>query len=429
MNVEDSEQMERFLLDLGLNEADTVEGADVVLLNTCSVRKKPEDKAFSMLGTLREMKEKRPEMVIGVCGCMAQLRSDEIRKRAPHVDFVIGTAEISRIPGLISESLQTRRFRSRTALPERKGSVVTDVPQRNLGRGRGALKAFVPIQYGCDKFCTFCIVPTTRGRERSRATEDILEEVAALAARGTKEITLLGQTVNSYGKNLLEGKVPFANLLRKIAKIPGIERIRYTSPYPRDFRDDLISAHREVQQVMPHCHLPLQSGDDQVLGAMHRIYTVESFSDIYRDLRKVDGMAITTDVIVGFPGETEGQFQNTLRVMEELRFDGAFMFAYSPRPDTPAAVMDQVDHEAKKRRLNALIDLQNAITLEINHSEAGSVFEVMVEGPSEKDPALLKGITRHFKTMHFPGDAGKGDIVNVCADEAHQWGFYGRVVA
>ena len=429
MNVEDSEQMERYLQGLGLGEATDLSEADVVLLNTCSVRKKPEDKAFSMLGVLREAKENRPGMVIGVCGCMAQLRSDEIRKRAPHVDFVIGTAEISKIPGLVAESLLARRFRSRTELPERRGAVVTDVPQRNLNIRRSALKAFVPIQYGCDKFCTFCIVPTTRGRERSRASEDILEEVAELAKRGTKEITLLGQTVNSYGKNLMEGKVPFARLLREIASIPGIERIRYTSPYPRDFRDDLVSAHRDTREVMPHCHLPLQSGDDAVLQAMHRVYTIDSFNEIYANIRTVPGMAVTTDVIVGFPGETEEQFRNTMKVMENLRFDSAFMFAYSPRPDTKAAEMEQVAGETKKRRLNELIDLQNAITCEINESEAGSVFEVMVEGRSEKNPALLKGLTRHFKTMHFPGSAQTGDIVQVRADEPHLWGFLGQVVS
>lgn len=342
---------------------------------------------------------------------------------------MIGTGEISQIPGLVSETMQARRFRSRTALPERKGSVVSDVPQRHFGRDtKSPLKAFVPIQYGCDKFCTFCIVPTTRGRERSRSTEDILEEVAALASRGTKEVTLLGQTVNSYGKNLLEGKVPFANLLRRIAHIPGIERIRYTSPYPRDFRDDLISTHSDVREVMPHCHLPLQSGDDEVLSKMHRVYTVDSFTEIYQNLRKIHGMAITTDVIVGFPEETEEQFQNTIRVMEKLRFDSAFMFAYSPRPDTKAAEMPQLDRETKSRRLNKLIDLQNQITCEINSDEQGSVFEVMVEGPSEKNPSLLKGLTRHFKTMHFPSSAQPGDIVEVVAEQAHPWGFSGRVV-
>jgi tRNA-2-methylthio-N6-dimethylallyladenosine synthase len=428
MNVEDSEQIERHLLDLGMQQASDSTPADVVLLNTCSVRKKPEDKAFSMLGTLREAKEERPSMVIGVCGCMAQLRSEEIRKRAPHVDFVIGTSEIAQIPGLVAETLLSRRFRSRTSLPERKGSVVTDVPQRNLNARRAPLKAFVPIQYGCDKFCTFCIVPTTRGRERSRATEDIVEEVALLAARGTKEVTLLGQTVNSYGKNLMEGKVPFARLLREIADIEGIERIRYTSPYPRDFRSDLIAAHAEVNEVMPHCHLPLQSGDGEVLKQMRRVYSVESFKDIYRNLRAVPGMAVTTDIIVGFPGETEEQFVNTMRVMEELRFDSAFMFAYSPRPETKAAEMEQVDTATKKRRLNELIDLQNSITCDINCAEAGSVFEVMVEGASEKNPTLLRGLTRHFKTMHFPGDAQSGDVVHVVADEPHIWGFFGRQV-
>lgn len=429
MNVEDSEQIELGLQGSGFSEAPNVHEAEVVILNTCSVRKKPEDKAFSLLGELRLLKKSNPQMVVGVCGCMAQLRADEIRRRAPFVDFVLGTAHVSHIPALVSEAKQRRKFATRLELPERKGSVVTDVPQRRVGM-RGKLKSFVPIQYGCDKFCTFCIVPTTRGRERSRPTKEILCEIAILAKRGSKEVTLLGQTVNSYGKNLLEGRVPFAKLLRLVAAIPGIERIRYTSPYPREFKDDLIEAHRVVPQVMEHCHLPLQSGDDDVLKEMRRLYTVESFTEIYRRLREVPGMSVTTDVIVGFPGETEEQFRNTMRVMENLRFDGAFMFAYSPRPGTPAGDRnDQVPVQTNKRRLNDLISLQNQITMEINEQQAGSVFEVLVEGVSDKDPKMLKGQTRHNKTTHFPGSAELTEsIVNVLAEEAHPWGFYGRIV-
>ncbi len=428
MNVEDSEQIELGLQKLGLVPSPTIQDADVVLLNTCSVRKKPEDKAFSLLGELRLLKETRPEMVVGVCGCMAQLRSDEIRQRAPFVDFVIGTAQIEQVPTLVREAKQGRKFQKRLSLPERKGAIVTDVPSRWVGRN-AKLKAFVPIQYGCDKFCTFCIVPTTRGRERSRPTMEILREITSLAERGTKEVTLLGQTVNSYGKNLFEGKVPFAKLLRLTAAIPGIERIRYTSPYPRDFRDDLISAHSEVPQVMEHCHLPLQSGDDDVLQQMRRLYTVESFTDIFYRLREVDGMSITTDVIVGFPGETNEQFQNTMQVMEQLRFDGAFMFAYSPRPGTPACESgNQIPHGIKKQRLNDLIALQNDITLKINESHVGRSFEVLVEGVSEKDRTLLKGLTRQNRTMHFPGDPNlKGSLVKVRAETAHPWGFSGAI--
>ncbi|MCH8274368.1 MAG: tRNA (N6-isopentenyl adenosine(37)-C2)-methylthiotransferase MiaB [Armatimonadetes bacterium] len=475
MNVEDTDQMALYLAELGLREAERLEDADVVLLNTCSVRRKPEDKAFSLLGELRKLKESRPETIIGVCGCMAQLRADEIRRRAPHVDFIVGTAQISQIPGLVRETRQRRRFQKRLELPPRKGATVTDLPSRfDLGarpdvnrqsqtvnrsspvasRQSPKIKAFVSIQYGCDKFCAFCIVPTTRGRERSRPTLEILEEVRALADRGVKEVMLLGQTVNSYGKNLLEGKVPFARLLWKIAEIEGIERIRYISPYPRDYRDDLIAAHRDCPKIMPHVHLPLQSGNDTVLKEMRRVYTVESFKEIYWRLREIPGMAITTDIIVGFPGETEEQFQDTLSVVSDLRFDGAFMFAYSTRPGTPAGERDdQVPRDDKKRRLSELIALQNGITCEINESQVGRVFEVLVEGPSEKQPpsqyvrgrgegerhttteqrkTLWKGLTRHGKTMHFPRSGGVsaklaiGNRIEARAEEAHLWGFYGK---
>jgi len=434
MNVEDSEQMERHLEDLGLRRAESDEDAGVILLNTCSVRKKPEDKAFSYLGELRKLKERRPDLVIGVCGCMAQLRHDEIRRRCPHVDFIVGTAQVAQIPALVQEARQKRRFLLRMDLPPRKGAVVTDVPQRHLGAGTTTrkVKAFVPIQYGCDKFCTFCIVPTTRGRERSRPTEDILEEVRALAERGTKEVTLLGQTVNSYGKNLLEGKVPFAHLLWQMARIPGIERIRYTSPYPRDYNDDLIRAHRECPKVMPHVHLPLQSGNDKVLREMRRLYTVEQFREVYCRLRaEVPGIAVTTDIIVGFPGETEEEFGDTLRLVEELRFDSAFMFAYSPRPGTKAAEReDQIPKQVKQRRLAELIELQNSITCEINDSQIGTVFEVLVEGDAERQQGpgrLLKGLTPQGKTIHFEAEAQPGDLVHVRAEGAHLWGFAGKL--
>ena len=430
MNEEDSEQMSLYLQERGYEPAEQVEDADVVLLNTCSVRRKPEDKVFSTLGHLRQLKQRKPQMVIGVCGCMAQLRADEIRQKAPFVDMIVGTAHVSQVGALLEEALQKRRLAMRLDLPERKGAIVTDIPERKVDR-TPKLKAFVPIQYGCDKFCTFCIVPITRGRERSRPTADIVEEVRRLAERGTKEITLLGQTVNSYGKNLLEGRVPFARLLKLLSDIDGIERIRFTSPYPRDFRDDLISAIAELPKVMEHVHLPLQSGDNDILKAMRRLYTVEQFEEVAAKLReRVPGIAITTDIIVGFPGETDEQFENTLRVVERIRFDGAFMFAYSPRPDTPAAQMEnQVPRAVKQERLQRLIALQNRITCEINSAQVGQVFEVLVEGSSQKDPTKLAGFTRENKMMHFVGGRElAGQIVRVRADEAHLWGFYGTVV-
>ena len=430
MNEEDSEQMGLSLQSIGLTPAASIREASVVVLNTCSVRQKPEDKAFSSLGEIAEMKRDRPEMIVGVAGCMAQARADEIRRRAPHVDFVLGTGDLYALAGLVEEAAQTRRFQKRVELPERKGSTVVDIPQRHLGR-TPKLKAFVPIQYGCDKFCTYCIVPTTRGRERSRPTEHVIEEVETLAAQGTREITLLGQTVNSYGKNLLEGRVPFAKLLLRLAEIDGLERIRYTSPYPRDFRADLIAAIRDCPQVMEHCHLPMQAGDDDLLREMKRVYTVESFKGIVADLRAaVPGIGLTTDVIVGFPGETDAMFENTLRTMAEIRFDGAYMFAYSIRPDTPAGDReDQIPLAVKKARLNRLIELQNRITVENNAEWVGREVEVLVEGPSPKNPEALQGYSREFRMVHFPGPPSRtGRLARVRVVGSALWGLKGELI-
>jgi len=429
MNEEDSEQMALYLEDLGFEPATSILEAHVVILNTCSVRKKPEDKAFSMLGELLPLKQAKKDMILGVCGCMAQARADEIRRRAPHVDFVLGTGDISQLPSLVEQAAQTRRFAKRVELPERKGRVVEDVPQRHLGRPP-KLKAFVPIQYGCDKFCTYCIVPTTRGRERSRPTEDVIAEVVALAERGTKEITLLGQTVNSYGKNLLEGRIPFSELLWKLADIPGLERIRYTSPYPRDFSRDLIDCIRDCPKVMEHVHLPLQSGDNDVLQEMKRVYTLESYRAIVDDLRaSVPGLTLTTDIIVGFPGETEAQFEATMEAFRQIRFDGAYMFAYSTRPDTPAGDRkDQIPAVIKKERLNCLIDLQNEITAEINATYLDRELEVLVEGPSPKNADQMQGYSREFKMMHFPAPATRtGRIAKVRVTGSARWGLSGEL--
>lgn len=429
MNEEDSEQLGLALQEIGYEPAQGVLDAQVILLNTCSVRKKPEDKAFSLLGELALLKKSRPELIIGVCGCMAQIRADEIHRRAPHVDFVLGTGDISQISGLVEQAAQSRKFAKRLELPERRGAIVTDVPQRRVERTK-KLKAFVPIQYGCDKFCAFCIVPTTRGRERSRPTEEIVDEVAKLAAQGTREVTLLGQTVNSYGKNLLEGRVPFSQLLWRLSEVEGLERIRYTSPYPRDFKQDLIDTIRDCPKVMEHCHMPLQAGDDETLSAMKRLYTVDSFREIVRNLREsIPSIAISTDVIVGFPGETDEQFENTLRVMEEIRFDGAFMFIYSPRPGTPAAEMEQVPIAVRKERMLRLADLQNRITCEVNETYVGKTLEVLIEGPSPKNAKMLQGYSREFKMVHFAGPLERvGRLAQVRVTKAHLWGLVGELV-
>ena len=458
MNEEDSEQMALYLEGMGYREVQNPEQAQVVLLNTCSVRAKPEEKVWSVLGRLKELKAERPEMVIGVCGCMAQVESVEIKRRAPFVDLVIGTGNIAAIPDLIREARPdgtagtgitphyaipalARRLHTipltltALSLPPRKGAVVADVPLRNIAR-IPKLKAHVPIMYGCDKFCTFCIVPLTRGRERSRPTEEILREIQGLAAQGTREITLLGQTVNSYGKNLPEGRVPFCSLLEQIDAIKGIQRIRFTSPYPRDFTDDLIESIGRLETVCEHVHLPLQVADDELLLQMHRGYTVARYREIVDNLREqVPGVAITTDIMLGYPGETDAQYENTMRFMEELRFDSAFMFAYSPRPNTKAAVLeDQISKEVKSERLTALVALQNRITVEINQSQVGNIFEVLVEGWSPKDPTRLTGNTRTLKTINFAVPSGGtrtpesliGKTVPVRAVSAHLTGFTGE---
>jgi tRNA-2-methylthio-N6-dimethylallyladenosine synthase len=425
MNEEDSEQMALYLEQIGFEKANSFQEAQIVLLNTCSVRQKPEDKAFSMLGQLAKTKAARPELVVGVCGCMAQLRAKEIKQRAPHVDFIVGTGNLSEIPALVQEALDNRKFETRLELPERKGSVVTELPVRHVGR-EGKLKAHVPIQYGCDKFCTFCIVPTTRGRERSRSTQEIIEEVKRLADLGTKEVTLLGQTVNSYGKNMAEGKVPFSELLYQVAQVPGIERIRFTSPYPRDFKTDLIQAIRDIPQVMEHLHMPLQAGSNSELRRMRRLYTLEEFKDIVAESRSlIPQVGFTTDLIVGFPDETEEEYQATLDAVRDIRFDGAYMFAYSPRPGTPAATWEnQVPDDVKKQRLDHLIEVQNQVTVENNRARVGQEFEVLIEGPTPKNPSILQGYSREFLMCRFEANQDRvGRIAKVRAKNAFLWGL------
>lgn len=476
MNEEDSEQISLFLEQMGYRPTERADEADVVLLNTCSVRAKPEEKVWSELGRLRDIKRERPDLVIGVCGCMAQVEHAEIAKRAPFVDLIVGTGNIAAIPELIQNvqaerqssspgcnsavspaALQERTNGSRhptpafkpastarrdfipltsLALPPRKGAVVADVPDRVTVR-KPKLKAHVPIMYGCDKFCTFCIVPFTRGRERSRPTVEILAEIEEMALKGTREVTLLGQTVNSYGKNLPEGRVPFCDLLERINSIRGIQRIRFTSPYPRDFTDELIDAIGRLEHVCEHVHLPLQVGDDELLADMHRGYTVARYREIVEKLRAgIPGVAITTDLMLGYPGETDAQYENTMRLVEELRFDSAFMFAYSPRPNTKAAIReDQVPKQVKIDRLNALIALQNRITCEINASQVGQTAEVLVEGFSPKDPTRLTGYTRTLKTVNFTAPESEtrsaasliGKLIPVHLLQSHLTGFTGEV--
>lgn len=430
MNVEDSEQMELQLESMGFIAASSIIEADIVVLNTCSVRKKPEDKAFSFLGELAILKAKRPELIIGVAGCMAQARAVEIKRRAPHVNFVMGTGDLNQLRNLVEKSIAEQRFSRYIDLPERKGATVETVPQRFLPK-QSELKKFVPIQYGCDKFCTFCIVPQTRGRERSRELEDIAAEVEKLVERGTKEVTLLGQTVNSWGKTLPGGKLAFSTLLDRLGTIPGLERIRFTSPYPKDFKPDLMECMRSNPKVMEHCHLPLQSGSDEILNAMHRTYTVAQFSDVADRIRQtIPGVGLTTDIIVGFPGETEEHFQQTLDVVRSIGFDGAYCFAYSPRPGTKAGDMPgQLPEPVKRERLNTLLALQNQISTERNQAIVGEIVEILIEGPSLKNPETNQGFTRDFRMAHFLAPSHRiGNVAKARVISGHQWGVFVELI-
>lgn len=441
MNVDDSDQIENLMQADGLEKTNDLAEADVILLNTCSVRQKPEDKVFSKLGELAELKKAKPGLTIGVTGCMAQRAGAEIARRAPHIDLIAGTAQLERIP----EMVRTRRslIESGEAVPNRPSDVLIQLqlPRKKVeaelylpARKRvtaGKLKSFVSIMYGCDKFCAFCIVPLTRGKERSRPASDIVAEVEYLAAHGTKDVTLLGQTVNSYGLKGLEATCSFAELLRRIDAIPGIERIRFTSPYPKDFTDDVIEAMATLPNVCEQVHLPVQVGDDVLLKRMGRGYTLAQYREIVRKLRAaMPDIVITTDLMLGFPGETEEQFQNTLAFVEEIRFDSAFMFAYSPREPTRAASLpEQLPQEEKVRRLDMLIALQNRTTVEINRSQIGRVFEVLVEGRSPKDAERWQGLTRGGKTVHFAAHRDLiGKTVPVRATSGHLWGFQGDLL-
>jgi len=428
MNEDDSAQMASLLEAEGY-ESSSVDDADVILLNTCSVRAKPEHKVYSKLGELRELKEQFPDKVIGVCGCMAQKEASNILRRAPHVDLVVGTGQIDRVPALVAQVRSERKSIVSTELPDRKIRSEKATPVRAPHVGIPKLKSFVSIMYGCDKFCTFCIVPITRGKERSRPADEIVLEVERLASRGTKEVTLLGQTVNSYGK-FLDEPCSFSQLLTRLSRIEGIERIRYTSPYPKDFTDDVIEAIATLPKVCPQVHMPVQVGDDLLLSRMHRGYTLEQYRLVVNKLRSaVPDLSLTTDIMLGFPGETDEQFENTMAFMREIRYDAAYMFAYSPREGTKAAVMeDQIPHEVKISRLEQLIAQQSAITMEINRSQAGRTYEVLVEGRSAKDPERWTGLTPQGKTVNFlAGRDVAGELVFVRTLEPHLWGFTGEL--
>lgn len=436
MNVADSERISDLLEASGYTPAEQLEDADLVLLNTCSVRDKPEHKVMSQLGRLRLLKQTNPELIIGVCGCMAQRDGLGLLKRAPFVDLVVGTANIHRIPDLVNElgGLSRRQIAALDEAP--RGAIENEAFSALHPSGEGRLCAFVPIILGCDNFCTYCVVPYTRGRERSRPLDEVLLEAHTLVSSGTREITLLGQNVNAYHASETRAdetpRVDFADLLTALNGVEGLDRIRFTTSHPRDLSPKIIDAIAALKKVCEWVHLPVQAGDNEILRRMHRGYTAEEYRDLVGRIRRaIPGVSLTTDVMVGFPGETDEQFQNTYRFFEQMRFDGAFTFAFSARPGTKASEMpDQLQRSVKQARLMKLIELQTQLDVEINQSLVGRVEEVLVEGESEKGPDMYAGRTRTNKMVNFPGSPDLiGQLVQVRLEEAYLWGFTGTISA
>jgi tRNA-2-methylthio-N6-dimethylallyladenosine synthase len=413
MNEHDSERIAGLLESDGMARVDQVGDADVVVLNTCTIRENADQRLYGYLGHLKAAKSDRPGMQIVVGGCMAQKDKSLIRERAGWVDVVFGTHNTHRVLDLLDRADHggpVTEIWEETTNPE-------DVPAHLPAHRESDHSAWVTVAIGCDNSCTFCIVPQVRGREISRRPGDIIEEVNRLAAEGVVEITLLGQNVNSYGRDLdLNGRSPlFADLLRRVGDIDGIRRVRYTSPHPKDFREDVALAMAETPAVAEQLHLPLQSGSDRILAAMHRGYSAKRFLAKLGMARAViDDLSVSTDIIVGFPGETEWDFERTLEIVVEARFDGAFMFQFSPRPGTPAAGMtDQIPAGVVQERFDRLVATQNQITFERNQEEVGSHREVLVEGPSRKDPSIATTRTRGNKIVHIPGTWDPGTFLDV----------------
>lgn len=426
MNVRDSETIAGVLSELGYEPADRAEDADVVVLNTCSVREKPHRKVFSKLGELRRLKQARPHMLLVVSGCMAQVVTAEITQRAPFVDLIIGPREYASLAETV-RAHQDKAHR-RAAPPAELLNLHRIVPEGLPERRDDRVGAWVTAMYGCTNFCAYCVVPYARGPERSRLPGDVLHEVHRLAGDGFPEITLLGQNVNAYGADLDED-TDFADLLELLNDVAGIERIRFTTSHPKDCSEKLLRAVAGLGKVCEHLHLPLQSGHDRVLRRMNRRYTVADYlrlTDRAREL--IPGVAITTDLIVGFPGETPEQFRHTLDVVERIGFDQAFMFKYNDRPRTTAAQMpNKVAEAEKQRRLEQLVALQNEIGSERNRALVGRGLEVLVEGPDKHKSGRLQGRTRTNKVVVFAGGLElRGRLVHVRITAGYVWGLTGE---
>jgi tRNA-2-methylthio-N6-dimethylallyladenosine synthase len=423
MNAHDSERIKGMLESLGLGEAITQADADVIVFNTCTVREKPDQRFAAHLAQAAALKRADPDKVIAVGGCYAEAQRERLFDLYPYVDVAFGPGSIPHLGEWIGAGGMAPRGR----FAEWR-SFAGDLPQKR----ERAFQAWVQISMGCNSKCSYCIVPAVRGREQSRRPGDVVAEIEQLADSGVREITLLGQNVNSYGRDLpLEARIDFAELLRACDSVEGIDRIRFTSPHPKDFRAPVIAAMAECASVCEHAHLPLQSGSTRILKAMRRTYGRERYLRLVDEMRAaIPGLALTTDLIVGFPGESEDDFAETLEVVEEVGFDGAFAFVYSPRAGTEAAALpDQVPEEVKRDRIERLIDLCQRVAHKRNRTRIGVVEEVLVEGPSRTDPTVLRGRTRRNTTVNFGGGGEPGELADVRIDDATSTTLRGTRVA
>lgn len=425
MNEHDTETIKGLLEQMGYRATEDRKVADIILLNTCAIRENAEDKVFGELGHLKTLKTEKPDLLLGVCGCMSQEEGvvKRILQKHSFVDMIFGTHNIHRLPYLIQEALFSKEMV--VEVWSKEGDIIENLPKKREG-----MRAWVNIMYGCDKFCTYCIVPFTRGKERSRRPEDVIAEVRELARQGYKEITLLGQNVNAYGKDFTDINYTFANLMDDIRQI-DIPRVRFTTSHPRDFDDALIDVLAKGGNLVEHIHLPVQSGSSAVLKKMSRKYTREHYLELVRKIKaKIPNVVLTTDIIVGFPGETEEQFEETLSLVREVGYDSAYTFIYSPREGTPAAVMeDNVPMEVKKARLMKLNDTLNEFSRNSNEALRGQIVEVLVEGESKNNAHMLSGRTRTNKLVHFEGSTELiGTFVQVEITDPMTWYIKGKLV-
>lgn len=425
MNEHDSENIKAILEDMSFSETDVMEKADFILLNTCAIRENAHNKVFGSIGRMKHLKEEKPHLITAICGCMAQeeVVVSEIQSKYRFLDLIFGTHNIYNLPYLLQKAIEKNE--QLIEVFSKEGDVIENIPVKR----NSPYKAWINIMYGCDKFCTYCIVPYTRGKQRSRKKDAILKEVYELISKGYKEVTLLGQNVNAYGKDL-DGTYKMENLLEDVAKT-GIERVRFVTSHPWDFTDHMIQTIAKYENIMPYIHLPLQSGSNSILKKMGRRYTKETYLTLFHKLKEnIPNVSITTDIIVGFPGETENDFRETLEVVDACKYDGAFTFIFSARAGTPAAKMnDSLSKDEKNQRLQTLNEKINMYSNQANQKYKGKIVPVLIEGVSEKDKNKLFGYTDTMKLVNVCADDSViGKIVNVKIDTIKTWSMDGKLV-